>query len=121
MTRGGQAGFFLLGSGCVLAQAQASSIHDTPPVTIAGKNPPETRTAVAAGVGTGLMAKVEVEAEGRPRRVHILNPDGYGHDEAARQAIAEWRFRPATRSGQSVAASTIVELRFGLFAPGFGG
>ncbi|MFO1153910.1 MAG: energy transducer TonB [Rhodospirillales bacterium] len=67
------------------------------------------------GIEGTVVLRVEVSAEGRPLAVEIAKSSGSDSlDEAARAAIARWRFRPATRAGEAVAATASVPVRFRL-------
>lgn len=62
--------------------------------------------------GTVLLL-VRVSAEGTPLSVEIRNSSGFDRlDEAGLQAVRQWRFVPAKRGSENVAASVLVPIQF---------
>ncbi|PHY07494.1 MAG: energy transducer TonB [Alcaligenaceae bacterium] len=62
--------------------------------------------------GTVLLL-VRVSAEGTPLSVEIRNSSGFERlDEAGLQAVRQWRFVPAKRGSENVAASVLVPIQF---------
>lgn len=62
--------------------------------------------------GTVLLL-VRVSADGAPAEIEVRQSSGFERlDEAALQAVRQWRFVPAKRGSQNVAASVIVPIQF---------
>ena len=62
--------------------------------------------------GTVLLL-VRVSVEGTPLSVEIRNSSGFERlDEAGLQAVRQWRFVPAKRGSETVAASVLVPIQF---------
>jgi protein TonB len=62
--------------------------------------------------GTVLLL-VRVSVEGTPLSVEVRNSSGFERlDEAGLQAVRQWRFVPAKRGGENVAASVLVPIQF---------
>jgi protein TonB len=62
--------------------------------------------------GTVLL-HVRVSVEGTPLSVEIRNSSGFERlDEAGLQAVRQWRFVPAKRGSENVAASVLVPIQF---------
>jgi protein TonB len=62
--------------------------------------------------GTVLLL-VRVSVEGTPLSVEVRNTSGFERlDEAGLQAVRQWRFVPAKRGGENVAASVLVPIQF---------
>jgi protein TonB len=60
-----------------------------------------------------VLLQVEVLPSGKAGAVAVAQSSGYESlDRAARQAVQRWRFHPALRNGQAVAASVQVPVRF---------
>ena len=77
--------------------------------------PPYPPAARRRGIEGTVVLRVAVLADGSPRSVEIARSSGSGLlDEAARDTIARWRFRPATRSGEAVEGKATVPVRFTL-------
>jgi protein TonB len=54
-----------------------------------------------------------VSADGAPAEIEVRQSSGFERlDEAALQAVRQWRFVPAKRGSQNVAASVIVPIQF---------
>lgn len=63
--------------------------------------------------GTTVLA-MEIDTSGVPRNIRVQRPLGFGLDETAMDAVAQWRFRPAMKDGQPVTVTTRVEVNFRL-------
>jgi protein TonB len=62
--------------------------------------------------GTVLLL-VRVSAQGTPLSVEVRNSSGFERlDEAGLQAVRQWRFVPAKRGNENVAASVLVPIQF---------
>lgn len=62
-----------------------------------------------------VLLRVFVTPAGKADRIEIQRSSGYSRlDDAARNAVQQWRFVPATQSGQPVAAWVVVPLSFSL-------
>lgn len=57
---------------------------------------------------------LEVDAEGRPRRIRVLRGLGMGLDERAVDAVSQWKFKPGMLNGRAVSAPVTVEVAFRL-------
>lgn len=80
--------------------------------------PPYPPSARRRGIEGTVVLRVEVSAEGRPLSVEIARSSGSDTlDAAARDTIARWRFRPATRGGEAITATASVPVRFSLVEP----
>lgn len=77
--------------------------------------PPYPPSARRRGIEGTVVLRVSVSAEGRALSVEIVRSSGSDAlDEAARDTIARWHFRPAMRAGEAVAATTSVPVQFSL-------
>ena len=62
-----------------------------------------------------VLLKVRVTPDGRPAAVDVEKSSNFDRlDEAARQAVARWRFVPAKRGDEPIEASVIVPIVFRL-------
>lgn len=103
------------------AQAEATAPAEvlTPPVFNAAylRNPPP-RYPVSArrnGEQGTVTLRVLVDREGLPASVAIEKTSGYAPlDNAAREAVRNWRFAPARRGSQAVEAWVLVPVVFRL-------
>lgn len=70
------------------------------------------------GIEGKVVLDVLVSAEGQALSVEIARSSGSSLlDEAARETIARWRFRPAMREKEAVEARATVPVQFTLIAP----
>ena len=80
--------------------------------------PPYPERSRELGEQGRVMLQVRVSAEGRALQVEVI---GHSHsrrlDEAARQAVADWRFIPARQDGVAIESSLQVPITFSLQAP----
>jgi TonB family protein len=69
-------------------------------------------TARAAGAGGAVVIRGIVRKDGRIDDVQIIRDLPYGLGEAARDAVEEWRFRPATFRGEPIDVYYTVTVNF---------
>jgi periplasmic protein TonB len=72
----------------------------------------EARQAKFQGV---VLLMLVVGPDGRPYNVRVRQSLGMGLDEKAIEAVKNWRFHPAIRNGQPVAAQIGVQIDFHLY------
>lgn len=56
-----------------------------------------------------------VGADGLPKDVVVVNPAGYGLDEAAVKAVSQYRLKPALREGVAVPVYLSVGVSFRIY------
>lgn len=59
-----------------------------------------------------VLVRLIVDAEGLPQGIHVVRSYRPDFDAEAVKAVKRYRFKPAMRSGQSVAVSITIEIRF---------
>jgi protein TonB len=65
-----------------------------------------------------VLVGVNVSASGKPRRLRIDRSSGFKDlDNAAAEAVAQWRFIPAIENGDTTSAWTSVKIHFELPQP----
>ena len=62
-----------------------------------------------------VLVHLIVDATGRPTQVKVIRPVGMGLDEKAREAVAQYKFRPARKGGQAVPVELNVAVNFQIF------
>ncbi len=62
-----------------------------------------------------VLVHLIVDASGRPTQVRVIRPVGMGLDEKAREAVAQYKFRPARKGGQPVPVELNVAVNFQIF------
>ena len=62
-----------------------------------------------------VLVHLIVDATGRPTQVRVIRPVGMGLDEKAREAVAQYKFRPARKGGQPVPVELNVAVNFQIF------
>jgi len=110
------------GSDSSTTSAQASTGDSTtealiPPVFnvdyLENPTPPYPQISRRSGETGRVLLRVYVSPEGRAERVEINKSSGYGRlDTAARNAVSGWRFVPARRGSERVAAWVLVPISF---------
>ena len=71
-----------------------------------------TADAMRAKVHGSVYLRGIVDRNGTVREVCVVRPLEPSLDAAARAALAQWAFRPATRSGEPVAMAVSVQMAF---------
>jgi len=72
---------------------------------------PEARNARVTGT---IQLEAVVLADGSVTKVEVLKGLGYGLDEAAAQALSEWKFKPGTKDGKPVNVKIKIIMNFSL-------
>jgi len=83
-----------------------------PPALIAKVEPAYSEEARKAKVSGTVTLDADVDASGKAVNIHIRQPLGLGLDEQAIEALAKWRFRPASQNGAPVSVPIRVWLTF---------
>jgi protein TonB len=95
--------------------ASAGDGKNTRPGYLDRPAPKYPRESEAAREHGTVLLSVEISAGGRPDSVKIEKSSGYERlDRAAVEAVRRWRFKPATREGQPVAARVNIPVQFKL-------
>lgn len=85
----------------------------TVPVCIYCPGPQYTDKAKAAKYHGTVILQVVITTEGRAANISIIKRVGMGLDEAAIEAVRDWKFRPAVGpDGQAVATLVPIEIAF---------
>ncbi len=87
----------------------------TPPHVIYQPEPEFSEQARKAGYQGTCVLNLVVGADGLPRDIKVTTPLGMGLDEKAVEAVQQWRFNPALKDGEPVAAEVAVEVSFHLY------
>ena len=85
------------------------------PVPLNGQAPPPRypSEALRRGESGTVLVRVEVDTNGAPAGVALVQRSGSRElDRAAMEAVRNWRFMPAQRDGQAVAASLVIPIEF---------
>ncbi len=83
------------------------------PIAVIRPPPRYPQEALRRNVGGTVRVQVQVAADGSVDRLELASSSGDRYlDRAALEAVRRWRFQPAVRNGQPVAASVIVPLEF---------
>ena len=85
------------------------------PVPLSGQTPPPRypSEALRRGESGTVLVRVEVDTNGAPAGVALVKRSGSRDlDRAAMEAVRKWRFMPAQRDGQAVAASLVIPIDF---------
>jgi len=71
----------------------------------------EARKAKYSGV---VVLQIEVDTNGKARRVRVVQSPGLGLDKKAVDAVLQWRFMPGYQDGKPVVTGATVEVNFRL-------
>ena len=86
----------------------------TPPVRIAGADPDYTAEALAQQVQGVVVLEAIIESDGRVSSTRVLKGLPGGLDDAARDAVARWKFEPAMLDGEPVRSIYTLTINFRL-------
>ncbi len=95
------------------APAPPPSVADTDAVAVSRPAPRYPPEALRRNIGGSVRVEVTVAADGSVERIALAEGSGNRDlDRAAMEAVRRWKFKPALRNGQPVAATVIVPLEF---------
>jgi TonB family protein len=87
----------------------------TPPVAIYSPDPLYPDQAQKKKKREGdVILWVVIDEQGHPSQIKVARCIGAGLDEAAVQAVSQWKFKPARRNGQPVSVSINIDITFHL-------
>jgi TonB family protein len=86
----------------------------TTPTVIEKHEPQYTKEARDAKVQGMALLEVTITEAGTPKDIHVLKSLDSGLDQKAVEAVALWRFQPATKAGQPVSVTANIEVQFRL-------
>jgi TonB family protein len=87
----------------------------TPPKAIASPAPEFSEQARSAKYQGFAVLSIFVDKTGETRELRIVRPLGMGLDQKAVEAVAKWRFKPATKDGDPIDMNIAVEVDFHLY------
>ncbi|HXY14999.1 MAG TPA: TonB family protein [Terriglobales bacterium] len=86
-----------------------------PPSCAYCPNPSYTEPARLAKLNGTAMMEVVVSAEGQVAQMRIVKGLPYGLNEAAMEAVRNWKFRPSTLNGEPTTVKVMIEVMFRLY------
>ena len=86
----------------------------TPPAILKSTVAPYTDEARSRNIEGTVTLEAFVDASGKIKVSRVLRGLGFGLDEAARSAVAEWTISPATRNGAPVSVVSYIDVDFRL-------
>ncbi len=94
------------------AVAQPAQPALTPPRVLEAVDPTYPAEEIGSGRRPVVVLHVTIDSEGRVHEAHVDDTAGEAFDRAALEAIQHWRFEPARRDGQPIAARVRLEVHF---------
>jgi protein TonB len=85
---------------------------DSDPVAENEVKIPYPEEAKRAGVEGTVRLRITVDFEGHVTEVKVLSGPGYGLDEAAREALKRFKFKPAMKAGEAVSTTITYNYTF---------
>jgi TonB family protein len=76
--------------------------------------PQYSEDARASKIAGTVALRVVIDTDGRAKEAVVLNGLGYGLDEKAVEAVAQWVFQPGTLDGAPVQVAAQIEINFRL-------
>ena len=86
----------------------------TNPIPIYSPEAEYPREARKADMQGSVLLSLVVDPTGRAVDIQVIQALGMGLDEAAREAVSKWRFKPGTKDGKPVPVLVQVEVTFRL-------
>lgn len=98
----------LLGS----AIARAESSFDEAPTPLQTRAPAYPQDLKRDGVSGIVSITVTIDESGNVTKAVVAKSSHAGFEQAAIEAVSQWKFKPAKKSGQAVAVSVVLPVRF---------
>jgi TonB family protein len=110
---------FVVFSVAATAQQQEETVYYvgngvSEPVMIQTVQPGYTQEARDARVTGTVELQAVIGTDGSVAKVQVTKGLGYGLDENAAKALAQWRFRPGTKDGKPVNVRIEIKMNFSL-------
>jgi TonB family protein len=86
--------------------------HPDVPVLISKVQPELTPEARKAGIEGAVSVYAEIGTDGRVHHARVVKGLGYGLDDKAMEAVAQWRFTPGRKNGVPVTIPATIEVWF---------
>jgi TonB family protein len=86
-----------------------------PPVLVHSANPKFVRGFHTPGTTAIVQVGLIVNTVGKPAKIHIVKSSDSSFDKNSMDAVAKYRFKPATLHGQPVPVELVVEVKFEIF------
>lgn len=102
------------GPGGRIAGGQSSLGLFRPPIVVQKVEPEFTEEARKARLQGTVILVADIDERGRVQNVRLRVGLGLGLDERAIEAVAKWRFRPATQNGKPIRQPAVIEVHFHL-------
>jgi TonB family protein len=84
------------------------------PRLISKIEPQYSQEARHLGVDSTVVLSIVVSYDGTPRILKIARGSGFGLDERAKEAVAQWRFQPGMKDEKPVSVYATIEVNFRL-------
>jgi TonB family protein len=97
-----------------IALALAADESVTPPPVIYEAEPSYSEEALKVRREGTVSVSLVVGEDGVPRNMWVIRPLGFGLDDKAMEAVAQWRFQPTLLNGRLVPVQTTVRVDFRL-------
>ena len=102
------------GSGPSFSADPGGSGPLTGPTVLYKLEPEFSEEARRAKVQGTIVVEVVIGTDGKAHNIRVMNSLGLGLDEKAIEAVSQWRFHPAMRSGKAFATGATIYVNFRL-------
>jgi protein TonB len=84
------------------------------PVPIHTVEPEYSESARKAHISGSVLVYAEIDPQGHPRNLRVVQSLGMGLDEKALEAVAKWLFKPGMKNGKPATVRATFEVNFRL-------
>jgi TonB family protein len=85
---------------------------DVPPVRLSGEDPEYPEVARKARITGVVLVEIVIEKDGRVSHATVLKPLPFGLDQAAAEAVLNWKYKPGLHHGRAVRTIRRVTIPF---------
>jgi len=98
----------------VMSAQSPTEAASSPPKLLEKIEPEYTQEARAEGVEGTVVLGGEVSEQGKFENIEVIKGIGYGLDQKAQEAVAQWIFEPGREDGSPVRVAAKIEVNFRL-------
>lgn len=104
--------FIAVGLAALAAPARAESAFDEPPTPLRTQAPRYPAELRRDGITGMVSISVTIDEKGAVTSATVTKSTNPGFDNAALEAVRQWKFKPAKKGGQPVAVTVVLPIRF---------
>lgn len=104
--------FAVVGIAVFSVPVRAEAAFDDPPTPLRTQAPRYPDALRKDGITGMVSISVTIDEKGSVAAATVTKSTNAGFDDAALEAVKQWKFKPAKKGGQPVAVTVVLPIRF---------